>query len=551
MKVYKLTNTVNNKSFVSYTNKNNLIIEKIRCGNGLSQDIKKYSKNKFKIEYLKENCENKKEAYRIINKLVNTCEYNKFFKKKRKEKKQNKNKYDQSKRIEKNIEKRKEKYKKFEQEINIIYLDKRYYKVKNFCIHGNLFITKYIFDKIYNLNRKNSFYCEKCLKEFIKKYIPTNDDIKKNQKEFNELINNANSSQYQVEFNIKRFYPDIYKSIIEFTKEFPGASWQERTYLFKNDIKRPLCSFDECNKETFYIKTQKIFSLYCKKHSSSFNTSNQERELRNFIENNFDEKIDKNIKIENNEIDIFVSNLNLGFEFNGVYWHCDKFKQKNYHYNKWKFFKEKNIKIINIWEDDWNYKQDIVKSIILNSLNKIPNKINGRDSQIKIISNKKEFLEKNHLQGNCPSSINLGLYYNDELVSLMTFGKKRKILGQTTSHNEYELLRFCNKKFVNIRGGASKLFKYFVKKYNPEKIYSYANCDISDGNLYKVLGFKEIKHTGVNYWWAKDGIKYHRSNFMKHKLIEEGYDKNKSENEIMRERGFNKIYGTGNLKYEF
>jgi hypothetical protein len=157
----------------------------------------------------------------------------------------------------------------------------------------------------------------------------------------------------------------------------------------------------------------------------------------------------------------------------------------------------------------------------------------------------RKFLINNHLQGFVPSSIKLGLYYNDELVSLMTFGK-RKISGKSY----YELLRFCSKLNTSVIGGASRLFKNFLL-LGHKNIISYASCDISNGSLYKILGFNEIGHTGVNYWWSNNINKYHRSNFMKHKLVKDGADLIKTENEIMHEKGFYKIYGTGNLKYEY
>jgi hypothetical protein len=253
------------------------------------------------------------------------------------------------------------------------------------------------------------------------------------------------------------------------------------------------------------------------------------------------------------ELDIFIPDLNLAFECNGLYWHSTIFKPKSYHFDKLKLCQDNNIRLITIWEDDWNFKQDIIKSMIKNLLSKNDNKIYARKTQIKIVnSNEKTlFLEQNHLQGNCQSSINLGLYYDNELVSLMTFGKKRMIMKGITENNSYELLRFCNKLGINVTGGASKLFKYFLDNYNVCSVISYANCDISNGHLYETLGFDLIGHTGINYWWAKDGIKYHRSNFMKHKLVKEGADPNKTENEIMHERGYTKIYGTGNLKYEW
>jgi len=132
----------------------------------------------------------------------------------------------------------------------------------------------------------------------------------------------------------------------------------------------------------------------------------------------------------------------------------------------------------------------------------------------------------------------------------MTFGKKRMILKSKSSDNEYELLRFCNKLNTSVIGGASKLFSYFKENYKPNSIVSYANCDISSGKLYNILGFKEIKYTGLNYWWVKDK-RYNRSNFMKYKLVKEGADPNKTEEEIMKDSGYSKIYGIGNLKYEW
>jgi hypothetical protein len=124
-------------------------------------------------------------------------------------------------------------------------------------------------------------------------------------------------------------------------------------------------------------------------------------------------------------------------------------------------------------------------------------------------------------------------------------------MKQNNIENEYELLRFCSKLNYQVNGAASKLFTYFIKNFKPYLIISYASCDISDGNLYETLGFKFINHTGLNYWWAKNGVKYHRSNFMKHKLIKNGEDKNKTEDEIMKQNGYVKLWGTGNLKYEY
>jgi hypothetical protein len=192
--------------------------------------------------------------------------------------------------------------------------------------------------------------------------------------------------------------------------------------------------------------------------------------------------------------------------------------------------------------------------MILNKLGKTSNKIYGRKTEVKEITDNKlvrNFLETNHLQGFIGSKVKLGLFFNDELVSLMTFGKRRVAMGKkSTNDGEFELLRFCNKLNTNVLGGASKLFKYFKNNYNPKEITTYADRSHSIGGLYKQLGFDFIGTTTTNYYYIIDGIRYHRFNFRKDKLIKEGFDPNKTEHQIMIDRKIFRIYDSGNLKYE-
>ena len=123
------------------------------------------------------------------------------------------------------------------------------------------------------------------------------------------------------------------------------------------------------------------------------------------------------------------------------------------------------IRLVHIFEDEWYFKQEIVKSMISNILGKTKRKIYARKCKIKEVGRfeKKLFLDKNHIQGDVVTNINIGLYYEGELVSLMCFGKRRVNLGKkTTNEGEYELLRFCNLLNTSVIGGASKLFKYFI-----------------------------------------------------------------------------------------
>jgi hypothetical protein len=243
--------------------------------------------------------------------------------------------------------------------------------------------------------------------------------------------------------------------------------------------------------------------------------------------------------------------MRLGFEFNGVYWHNELYKEKNYHFDKTELCEKNDIKLIHIYQDDWFYKQDIVKSRILNLLGK-SNRIMARKCEIKEITDNKlirEFLKQNHLQGNISSKIKIGLFYNRKLISLMTFGSLRKSMGQKALEGTYEMMRFCNKLNTNVVGGASRLFKYFIKYYNPKEVISYADRSWSQGELYEKLGFKFICKTRPNYYYIINRERKYRFNFRKDKLIREGADPSKTEHDIMLEKDIYRIYDSGNLKY--
>lgn len=257
---------------------------------------------------------------------------------------------------------------------------------------------------------------------------------------------------------------------------------------------------------------------------------------------------DKNI-LNGLELDIYIPDHNIAIEVNGIYWHSELFKRSNYHINKTLKCKEIGINLLHIWEDDWAYKREIIKSIIRNRLGLIDNKIYARKCEIRKVNTKeyKKFLCENHIQGYCSSSINIGLYYNNELISLMTFGFRK-----TNNKKEYELIRFCNKLNTNVIGGSSKLFKYFLSNYEYVDIISYADISLFTGELYKKLEFISNGLSEPNYFWVgSDNIRKHRYNFSKRKLVNKGYDKDKTEVEIMHERGYYRVYSCGQERYVY
>ncbi len=128
----------------------------------------------------------------------------------------------------------------------------------------------------------------------------------------------------------------------------------------------------------------------------------------------------------------------------------------------------------------YHQRYEIIKNIILSKLGIYNERIYARKCEVKEITQNqsREFINTWHLQNDTNSSIKIGLFYEGELLSVMTFGK-RKLFGD----NDWEMVRFCNKGGIQIVGGASKLLSQFIKDYKPSKIISFSSHDISNGNV--------------------------------------------------------------------
>lgn len=318
-------------------------------------------------------------------------------------------------------------------------------------------------------------------------------------------------------------------------------------YKFKCDV---------CNKilESTVYNLNNLFCDYC--HPEKITTV--ENQFFTFLQ----ETLQKDVVIKRNdrtvlngkELDFYIPDHKFAFEINGLYWHSENGGgiNKNYHLNKTKSCSYYGISLIHIFENEWIYKTEIVKSIIrtmlkTNSLNKI----HARNCEIKEVNEyeKNIFLNENHLQGEDKSTIKLGLYYKNSLVSIMTFRKTSRF----DKTSDWELVRFCNKINTIINGGASKLLKQFIKQYNPKNIVTYSDRRYFTGKIYETLNFNFVNHTPPNYHYIINNYKdiRHRMSFQKHKLekILKVYSHSLSEWENMKNNGYDRIWDCGHGKY--
>lgn len=365
---------------------------------------------------------------------------------------------------------------------------------------------------------------------------------------------NVLNSGSKIRINInKQNKKNTYKNLVKKFEEYVEIITTLNEYIIDNVLEFK-CKKCEDIFQSKYISINRIPRCYnCYPIFSGI--SNIEKEVVEFIRSIGINNIIENSKkiISPLELDIYLPDYNLAIEFNGLYWHSeisgntDKF----YHIIKTKECNQKNIKLIHIFEDEWINKKEIVKSILKENCKNGLYTINSRKCNIKEVNKEdsEKFLENNHIQGYIKSDINIGLYYNSELVSLMTFLNKA---------DKYELIRFCNKINTNIPGAASKLFKNFIKEYNPKDIITFS--DISkfginiNNSIYKKLGFNFVTTTSPNYWYiGKNGIREYRYKYrkdiIKNKLLI--FDENLTEWENMQINNYDRIWDCGSLKFQW
>ncbi len=325
-------------------------------------------------------------------------------------------------------------------------------------------------------------------------------------------------------------------------------NWIQEEYIIKGrsalEISKELGTYSST--VIFYIKK---FNIPIRK---IYNTSIPQKEIESYIQNTLNVDCYSSVGLLGckKEIDVYLPDYNFGIELNGLWFHSyntfETKEQINRHLSKTILAEENNIELLQFTDYQWNTKQDIIKSILSNKIG-ISERIFARQCEIRMVNNidEKIFLTDNHFQGYISSSVKIGLYYNNELVSLMTFIKSRY-----NKKYDWELLRFANKKFVTVVGGFSKLLTYFRKHYSGT-IISYADRQRSSGKVYLLNGFTLINKTDPGYCWTDGNIVISRYKSMKNKLGSwlTNFDPTKSEAENMFANKYKRFWDCGQLVF--
>lgn len=281
-------------------------------------------------------------------------------------------------------------------------------------------------------------------------------------------------------------------------------------------------------------------------------TSHYENEITDFLkENNISfTKNDRSI-IKHYELDFYIEDYSLAIEFDGLYWHSEEQKENDYHLKKTLACEKQNIRLMHIFEDEWNFKKDIVKSMILAACGKFERKIFARNCEVKRIDKKEalEFIQQNHIQ-NTEKALNdsFGLIYNNELVQVCTF---RKNFAQRKD-KDWELARMCSKLNTQVIGGFSKIMKYAMNELHIEKVTSFVDRRLFDAKGYKASDWKIVGESAPSFFYTDFITRDNRLNYTKAKCLERwpDADKNSTEKQICNDHNLFRIYDCGCIKVE-
>ena len=215
---------------------------------------------------------------------------------------------------------------------------------------------------------------------------------------------------------------------------------------------------------------------------------------------------------------------------------------KEYHLDRLKIAIENGYDLISVFDwDDWNKIKYLLQD-------KKP--LYARKLEVKEVDKKEcnEFLNNYHLQNTCNGQeIRLGLYKDNELIEIMTFGKPRY-----NKNYEWELLRLCTKPEYKVVGGSEKLFKHFIELVNPQSVISYCDNSKFSGEVYTRLGFTQKGKPSPSLHWSK-GSEHITDNLLRQRgfdqLFNTNYGKGTSNEELMIEHGWLPIYDCGQMTF--
>lgn len=276
-------------------------------------------------------------------------------------------------------------------------------------------------------------------------------------------------------------------------------------------------------------------------------SSVREQELAEYVSSLVETVVNDRTAIGPMELDILVPSKGIAIEFNGIYWHSERFVGKTYHAEKLKACTEADLRLIQIWEDEWLHRRPQVESMLVHKLGLSKASVGARKCSVVGVQPMEatEFLRQNHIQG-APPSIGRawGLKHRDSLVAVMLFARNPSKPG------DFLLTRYATS--VTIPGGFSKLLRAAERELEATSITSFADLCVSDGGLYEANGFELEATLDPDYKYVVGDQRVHKFNYRLKRFKEDPdllFEEGLTERELANLNGLHRIYDAGKLRY--
>lgn len=410
------------------------------------------------------------------------------------------------------------------------------------------FLNKYGVDHYSKSDRYKEQIKETCLNKYgIDHYSKSDEYIIKTTETYKK--------KYGVEWGLQNI--DVREKGKRTFLDKYGVDHYSKTDEFKDKIKNSMVErygvehasqhpeFKEKTKQTCLDKYGVEWPCQTEQARHFTNDSKPNQEFAQLLNDN-DIPFQREFAIHQNSYDFKVDDILIEIDpyatHNATWGLFNNPKSKEYHLEKSQLATISGYKCIHVW--DWDDKNKVVQLLIPKE------RIYARRCIIKEVSKQEtdKFLNTYHLQDTCKGqTVRLGLYYDDELAEIMTFGKPRY-----NKSYEYELLRLCSSSKYEVIGGSERLFSHFLKKTSAQSVISYCDNSKFIGEVYSKLGFVK-KSTGkpTKHWY--NGRLHITNNLLRQRgfdqLFKTNFGKDTSNEELMLQHKFVEIYDCGQSVY--
>jgi hypothetical protein len=376
-------------------------------------------------------------------------------------------------------------------------------------------VSELSFNKWYENTKRGGYYsCKKCSKS-KRKNVNTNNEKQKSTKKskygeenYNniEKIKEKREEFYSFENIVKRIKN---KNIKLYNKPFPFFYEVDLLDIINKSYKIMCRKGHEYQIDiSEYYKRKEAGEDTCKICNPFFQQKDSLENIKEYIESLYKgETIYKPDILNPFECDIFIPEKNIIIDYIDIYEKCEVYKKRKYFIEKAEKIKEHGFYYYKIYSDDFKEKPDIIKSDLMKILDK-SNILNfNKIQKIDDLNLVKKFLKENCILGWKKYKIKLGLFQNENLISLLCLNKKNR---------KWIIDNFCELKCHTINNSFYILIEKFIEEFGENPIYK------NEKTEFKILNGKRIK------------------SFSKKSLMDD-YD-DKPESELFIERGIFRIW---------